>query len=147
MRINRLFHEKVKNQVLKHLGLKDNFQLNDRLDGVFYFKKVLKSSIGVDIFEKKYHTIFENKSFLNGDFIFNFNKEKILIVTFFFDEKILLPDLEVDVFFVFGVSRDFLSGKFLGRISKSKINLLGIEKVNNGVLSYLCELKLSDLEK
>jgi hypothetical protein len=147
MKISRLFHDKVKNEVLKHLGLKDYFQLNDKLDGVFYFKKVLKNSIGIDFFEKQYQVNLGKNSFLNSNPVFNFNGDRIYILTIFFDEKIFIPDLEVDYFFVFGVSRDFFNGKFLGKVSMSKINLLKSEKVNTGVLSYLCEFNLSDLEK
>jgi hypothetical protein len=98
------------------------------------------------LFEKQYQVSLGKNSFLNSNPVFNFNGDRIYILTIFFDEKIFIPDLEVDYFFVFGVSRDFFNGRFLGKVSMSKISLLNSGKVNTGVLSYLCEFNLSDLE-
>lgn len=111
---------KTKEAVVKKLGVKDAFKLNDRLDGVMYYNKMLKRIIGAFCIEKEFKIELVNKiNILQSKIEFNLT-QKYNILVYKADEPILIPKLEETIFIVIKLAFEYKKAILLGQISSEE---------------------------
>lgn len=113
--------EQVKNEVFNQLGVKNSFELNDKIDGVFYLKKQLKRVLSIFVIEKRFDIDLIDKSkILKSKTRFNIRGCSYEIIGIEIGDKIKIPNIDVDRFIIVGFFDNFRKNKILGVITKEK---------------------------
>ena len=91
MKFPRIYIEKIKNETMEILGVRDTYRLNDKIDGIYFYHKQAKRIISIYhvgvLFDK---VLLDNKNIIKSNPVFNLNGEVVYVLGVFFDEKIFI---------------------------------------------------------
>lgn len=110
----------VKQEVVRKLNCKDDFELHKKFEGLEFYKKNLKKLTGLFFTEKMFNITLINKNDVlafKDEFVIN--EEKFRVVVLDLEEKIKLEIKEEKTYIFFMVFNDFRYIKHLSTI-KSK---------------------------
>jgi len=150
MKFPRVYIEKIKNETMEILGVRDTFRLNDKIDGIYFYHKQAKRIISIYHVGVLYDKVLLNdKNLIKSNPLFNLDDETFYVVGVFFDERIFIPKVEpkIDFFIVVGVSEDLSGSRVLGKIAYHKCLELSLNPSSNVLVDYHCEIERVNLEK
>jgi len=131
--------QSITNSVIKKLNLKDHFQLNDRLDGIYYLNKNIFRIYSCFCIQEilKIQLTYKEKP-LFTDTTFQYNNLIHTVVSTTCMDKIKIPqDSLTNIFLIVLVSENSLITQYLGMISKEDCEgLKGSNKINES-LNYI----------
>ena len=143
--------EKIKKEVLNKLGVIDSFQLNDKIDGIFYLKKQIKRVLSSYVIEKRFNiSLIDKNKILKSKTKFNINEHTYEIIGVEIGDKIKIPNNDVSDFIVVGFFDNFRKNKILGTITKEKSKQYkNTFSTSNNTISkdVLCSITEKELEK
>jgi len=143
--------EKIKKEVLNKLGVVDSFQLNDKIDGIFYLKKQIKRVLSSYVIEKRFNIpLIDKNKILKSKIKFSIYDTNYEIVGVEIGDKIKIPNSDVDCFIVVGFFDQFRKNKILGIISKKKaLSHQSTLLISNNTVSkdLLCSITEKELER
>jgi hypothetical protein len=122
VQISRKLKESVVNSVIKKLNLKDKFQLNDRLDGIYYLNKHIARIYSCFCIQEilKIELTTEEKP-LFGNTSFNFNHISYHIISTTSIDRIKIPiNTITNIFVVVLIDINSLSTQYIGMIKKEE---------------------------
>ena len=150
MKFPRAYIEKIKNETMEILGVRDSYRLNDKIDGIYFYHKQAKRVISIYhvgvLFDK---VLLNDKKIIKSNPVFNLNGEVVYVLGVFFDERFFIPKVEpkIDYFIVVGVSEDLSSSRILGKISYQKCLELSLNPSLDVLVDYFCEIERINIEK
>lgn len=143
--------EKIKKEVLNKLGVVDSFQLNDKIDGIFYLKKQIKRVLSSYVIEKRFNIpLIDKNKILKSKIKFSIYNTNYEIVGVEIGDKIKIPNSDVDCFIVVGFFDQFRKNKILGIISKKNaFTHQSTLLISNNTVSkdLLCSITEKELER
>jgi len=143
--------EKIKKEVLNKLGVVDSFQLNDKIDDIFYLKKQIKRVLSSYVIEKRFNIpLIDKNKILKSKIKFSIYDTNYEIVGVEIGDKIKIPNSDVDCFIVVGFFDQFRKNKILGITPKKKaLSHQSTLLISNNTVSkdLLCSITEKELER